>query len=143
MNDQQTDQTAPAVNRLRPIYKELATVVAARLKCIEINNEDWQERHERRIDDIIDTWFPHGSGFDRGTTLDLETSNSERLVFHADFHHMDENCYYDGWTEHKIIVTPSLQFGYRLRVTGRNKRDIKSYIEETFDGILDHQIEMK
>ena len=49
---------------------------------------------------------------------------------------MDEHGGYDGWTEHKIIVTPSLVYGFELRVTGKDRNDIKDYIAEVMHGAL-------
>lgn len=71
-----------------------------------------------------------GSGFDAGSFLDLN-STSKRLIFVTSFHHMDEHGGYDGWTEHKVIVTPLFQ-GFDIRVTGRDRDGIKDYIGETF-----------
>ena len=50
---------------------------------------------------------------------------------------MTEHGYYDGWTEHDVIVTPSLRSpGFSLRITGRNRRDIKEYIADAFHDAL-------
>jgi hypothetical protein len=75
---------------------------------------------------------PSGSGFDSGTTLNEEKSKENRLVFDTAFHHMDEWGGYDGWTEHQVIVTPSLVFGFTLRITGRDRNGIKDYINDVF-----------
>jgi len=39
---------------------------------------------------------------------------------------------YDGWTEHKIIVTPSLMAGFNLQITGKDKGQIKEYLCEVY-----------
>lgn len=88
------------------------------------------ERNEAKLERLIDN-LPSGSGFNSGCKLD-DSSKPDRLVISADFHHMDENGSYDGWTTHQVIVTPSLAYGYNLRVTGRNRNDIKSYIADVF-----------
>ena len=49
---------------------------------------------------------------------------------------MNEGGFYDGWTTHDIIVTPSLVTTIDVRVTGRNKNDIKDYLAEMFDDVL-------
>lgn len=89
-----------------------------------------RERAEERLENALSE-FPSGSGFDHGTKL-LDASTPDRLVFQADFHHMDDLGGYCGWSEHKVIVTPSLAHEFNLRVTGRDKRGIKEYIAETF-----------
>ena len=48
---------------------------------------------------------------------------------------MSETGFYDGWTEHKVIVTPSFA-GIDLRITGRNRNDIKDHIHDCFSSIL-------
>jgi hypothetical protein len=89
----------------------------------------------------LESFLPSGSGFDNGSTINLKESRPDRLVIDTAFHHMDEHGYYDGWTEHKVIVTPSLQWGYVLRVTGRNRNWIKDYIYEVFDCIKYEEVE--
>lgn len=96
-----------------------------------------------KIEDIVERYFPHGSGFDSGTKFDFDVSHPNRLVFQADFHHMDEHGVYDGWTEHRVIVTPDLQFDFEARVTGNNRNDIKSMIEEYFCDALSTEIEAR
>jgi hypothetical protein len=54
---------------------------------------------------------------------------------------MNDGGFYDGWTDHSVIVTPSLVEGFNLRVTGRNRKDIKEYIAEQFCMALDQDIE--
>ena len=74
---------------------------------------------------------PSGSGFDRGTSL-VDSSKPDRIVLRADFHHMDGNGFYCGWSEHMVVLTPTFLFGVQTSVTGRDMRDIKSYIQSTF-----------
>jgi hypothetical protein len=95
---------------------------------------DWRTRNHNAAQDRIDELMQHapsGSGFDAGTQLD-EDSTEEKLIFNTSFHHMDEGGGYDGWTDHKVRVTPSLSQDVRIAVTGRNRNYIKEYIHETF-----------
>lgn len=106
------------------------------------NAEAWIERHQDSIDTIMQG-APTGSGFDCGTQLEqlsAPCSTSERLVFTTAYHHMNDGGYYDGWTYHSVIVTPSLQFGYNLRVTGKDRNGIKEYIAECFSSFLDKEV---
>jgi hypothetical protein len=112
-------------------YRELATLVDARQSCIIANNRDWELRHTERINHILRNDFPHGSEFDSGCHLDFDKSTGERLVIVTAFHHMDESGY-NGWTEHTIIVTPSLASGFHLKITGRDRNNIKDHITELF-----------
>ena len=51
-----------------------------------------------------------------------------------------ETGMYDGWTEHTVTVRPSLQFGFRLSISGRNRNGIKDYIAEVFGEILNTEV---
>ena len=44
---------------------------------------------------------------------------------------MNEYGAYVGWTEHDVIVTPAFD-GFNLRVTGRDRNQIKEYIGDVF-----------
>jgi hypothetical protein len=119
-----------------PIYQALARAVEARANCIRSSNVDWQPRWEDRIKVLINAYMPSGSGWDTGTTLDLETSTPDKLVFYGSYHHMNDGGMYDGWTDHSITIRPSLTRGFDLRVTGRDRNDIKDYLAEMFDCAL-------
>ncbi len=119
----------------QPVYKHLARLIDSYHRCKETNNPH-MGMHEERIEKIVKDHLPSGSGVDNGTSLDFDRSSKERLVFTMGFHHMDEYGYYDGWTEHEVIVTPSLAWGFDLRITGRNKRDIKMYLGDLYHDAL-------
>lgn len=71
-----------------------------------------------------------------GTQMDLEQSSEEKLVFTTAFHHMNESGMYCGWTEHTVICTPSLAFQFRLKITGKDRNDVKDYLHSTFQEAL-------
>lgn len=123
----------------KALYREIAGVAQARDNCIKSGNHTWKTKHACRLVDIEREHLPSGSGFDNGTTI--ESATDQRIVFRTSFHHMNEGGYYDGWTEHSVIVTPSLSSGFCIRVTGRNRNDIKDYIAELFDGVLREEVE--
>jgi hypothetical protein len=125
----------------KPLYTVLASLMGAYHRCIESRNEEWERKHRERIEALVRQYLPSGSGFDTGTKIDFACSTEERLEFDTAFHHMNDVGYYDGWTEHGIIVTPSLSSGFKLRITGRNRRDIKDYIAEQVDHILHEEVE--
>ena len=103
---------------------------------IREKREEMAAHVEDSLHQLVKERFPSGSGFDAGTKLHLDTATPNRYVFQADFHHMDDNGYYCGWSHHTVVVTPDMQFGFRIRVTGRDMRDIKGYIAEMFDHVL-------
>jgi len=124
-----------------PVYKRLAQLVDARLRCMAddkpLVRKDWGKKHEDRILALVKEHMPSGSGFDNGTKIDLDRSSGERLVFDTAFHHMDEHGGYAGWTEHTVTVTPSLAFGTRIKIGGKNRNDIKEHMHECFSTALD------
>lgn len=121
------------------VYQVIARALGARIRCEQANNREWIVKHQDRIDELVED-FPHGSGYDSGTKLD-DSSTEERLVFNTAFHHMNENGMYDGWTEHQVIVTPSLETGYSMRITGRDRNQIKEMMADDFHMALDKDIE--
>lgn len=114
------------------IYQSLAQAVDARLTCKEKGNTEWYDRHTDTILNIMENTAPSGAGIDSGTAIDLDKSTGEKLVFTTEYHHMNENGYYDGWTEHTITVKPSLIHGITLSISGRNRNDIKEYLYQVF-----------
>jgi hypothetical protein len=48
---------------------------------------------------------------------------------------MNDGGFYDGWTEHTVVVTPSFR-GINLRISGRDRNQIKEYLYETYDYAL-------
>ena len=126
----------------RPLYRELAALVEARLNCIKSGNTEWEERHGERIIDLCHEHLPHGSGLDHVVEVMVYDSKPDKLVISADFHHMDENGMYDGWSEHTIVITPSLAHNFNLRITGRDRNDIKEYLAEIFGYALEQEIEI-
>jgi hypothetical protein len=123
------------------VYQRLAVLFQAIENCKKSNNTDWLERHTESIIELVDRYMPSGSGIDTGTKFNFETSKPNKLVFSFGYHHMDENGYYDGWTEHTLIVTPSLAFDFDMRITGRNRNSTKEYLYEVFQFALSESVE--
>jgi hypothetical protein len=127
------------------IYQTLARQFTRKLNILNGDlPASWtDERHANMLADCDDKiqalldHAPHGGGFDSGIQFLEDDSSPNKLVFRCDFHHMDEHGYYNGWSEHKAIVTPDLAFGYNLKITGRNRDQIKEFISETLGYWLD------
>ena len=122
----------------RYLYSELASTVGAMHRCEEQPEQygEWADKHADTISALVHEYMPSGSGFDCGTQLDRVASHAEKLVFRTSYHHMTDVGYYDGWTEHTITVTPAFVSGFNIRVSGRNRNDIKDYIADTFSQAL-------
>lgn len=97
----------------------------------------------RKIRELEFDHLPHGSGFDSGCKLVQGLSTPEKLVFSVPFHNMDEMGGYDGWSDLKVIVKPSLLFGIRLTVTGRDYHGtLKDYVCEVMDCALKEEVDL-
>lgn len=132
------------------VYEQLASLTDAAQRCDhsttkvydgdrDVTAQHWQDmarQHRARIDVLCANVLPSGSGWDNGTRYDHDRSTPNHLVLYGSWHHMDDNGSYDGWTDHEIHVRPSLAFGFDLRVTGRDRNEIKDYLAEMFDAAL-------
>lgn len=111
--------------------KKLAGLLNAYQSCVKSNNVEWKDKHEDSINEMLVN-LPSGSGIDSGMKFDFESSNPGKLIFTFGYHHLNENGYYEGWTEHKLIITPSLYFGLNFRITGRDRNYVKDYLTDLF-----------
>ena len=131
--------------KARYLYSELATAIQVRRNCAEITpvgvmkSHEWFDKWTDRIKELVDM-LPSGSGIDCGTKIDLDASHAEKIVLYVSFHHMNDVGYYDEWTEHTITVSPGFN-GINMRISGRNRNDIKDYLYETYDYALTREVE--
>lgn len=88
------------------------------------------------LDDIEDE-LPSGSGIDHGTKVDRERSTVDRIILTTAYHHMSEHGYYDGWTEHAVVIKPSLLYGFTVDVKGRDRNDIKDHLSDVYRHALE------
>lgn len=112
----------------KPLYQVLARKIA------------WDPAPQYRVqrnDEIarLLKLLPSGSGWDEGTKLS-DSTNAKRIQLHGAYHHMNPNGFYDGWTEHSIVITPSLAWGFEMKITGPNRNGIKEHLHEIFDYAL-------
>ena len=127
----------------RKLYQAIASKLQA-MKNLE-NMDDvngWYDKHAESIGGLIKEHFPHGSGFDGLIWLDFNNSTPQKLVFFAEYHHMNENGYYDGWSTLKIVVKPSLEWGFDFKITGiaRKYRFDNEYFEDVVNSFLTMEV---
>ena len=84
------------------------------------------------IEKFVKEYLPSGSGLDGRIGIDYARSNDNRIVIDVEYHHMNEVGMYDGWTNHSIVITPHLIHNIDIRITGKNRNDIKDYLHQTF-----------
>jgi hypothetical protein len=119
-----------------------ANKIASLLLAIENSRKndrhEWVKKHNESLLTHMDS-APKGSGFDLGTVLD-DDSTPEKLMFRTHFHHMDTHGYYDGWTDHVVTVRASLVFGINIKVSGKDRNNIKELIVQSFNQWLTEEV---
>ena len=125
--------------REAPFYRAFSQTFQAYQECLKRGNAEWELKHKDTLKGMIDS-LPSGSGIDSSTQFDWDKSTPDKLVFYADYHHMNEGGYYDGWTCHTVTVRPSLAFGIALSISGKNRNDIKGYLHDVYHTVLTEQI---
>ena len=114
---------------------KLASLIQAYNNAVLSLNTEWKYKHLESIEEICKA-LPHGSGIDGKCELQIENCKRDKLVFFVEFHHIDENGYYCGWTEHNITLTPSFAFGYDMKISGKDKNGIKDYLRQIFSEVF-------
>lgn len=122
------------------VYQVLANLVQAMHNCQKSGNAEWLQTHTDRAKFIVKEYMPSGSGIDTGTHWDPETSSAARLVFRFSYHHMNDDGMYDGWTDHTLVVIPSLTSDISLRITGDDRNNVKEYLYEVYRHALTQEV---
>lgn len=129
---------------MNTIAQELAIKIMARSNCIKNDNQNWIDRHEKAIDNLINR-LPSGSGIDFGTTVNYSKTNTDKVVLISAYHVMDDNGFYAGIVDYRIIITPSLQFGFNVNIIGNFSSNgdaygVKEYLLDIYDFALREEI---
>lgn len=125
--------------RVQTLAQHIAGLLAAIENCKERGNTEWLAKHSERLQTLMREFMPSGSGIDNGTHL-LDAAKPERILFRVSFHHMDDSGGYDGWTDHTVSARPSFVHGIELRISGRDRNQIKEYLAEVFNTALQARI---
>ena len=100
-------------------------------------NADWQSIHTEALNNLINQ-LPHGSGIDSTYTVDL-TAGSAGFVLRFDYHHMDKEGCYCGWSKYSVYVKGAILGGFELTIMGRDMNGTKEYLADTFYDSLSNQ----
>lgn len=143
-----------------PLYQHLATAIDAQRRCkadahaIKAGlpgalhasflplREEWAEKWEDAIHAMIER-LPHGSGLDTEWRLDPDTGPNLIRLF-IDYHHMDSNGFYCGWSTLTFTIKPHLIHEIDLRVTGtgRGNSDLADALHDMMTMALTEQYRM-
>lgn len=108
---------------------------------VSAHRSEDQHKHEYALESLM-RHMPSGSGIDSGTKLLLEDSSKDKLVFRVDYHHMDQNGFYCGWSSRLITITPSLISDYNMEFSEEDYSGVatQAWLEqcETEDCQADH-----
>jgi len=115
-------------------------LLAQQLKWFRDTNEHFKDVAQERIDALMEH-APSGSGIDHGTKISYEASKDGRIVFDFSFHHMNDAGFYDGWTEHTLVVKPSLEYGMDMTIRGRDRNGIKEYLYDVYGYWLEEEVD--
>lgn len=126
----------------RELYKHIAGRLQAMDNCRKSNNDEWLENHRQMAISLVNEYMPSGSGIDSGMRLEFSDSTAERLVFHFDYHHMQDG-YYTHWSSHVMTVTASLVNGINIRITKDGERDssLFDYLYEVMEYALTQEVD--
>ena len=119
--------------RERTLADHISSTLQAIANCEQSGNTEWRDTWRAVLRQLARDYLPRGSGFDSGSTINEDRSRPDCLVLGTEFHHMDENGCYDGWTQHTIRVRPTFGPDFSLAIGGRDRNGIKDYIAETFE----------
>lgn len=124
------------------VYQKIARTLTAYLNCVNADEyTEWERKHLETLEELVKDTAPSGSGIDCGTTINIEKSKPDNLVFDFSYHHMDEHGGYNGWTKHTCIVRPCLSFGIDIKITGRDRNQIKDYLYDVYSTWLNSEVE--
>ena len=118
------------------IYRTLQ----ARENCKK-DNPEWYKNHSYYLDELEKNYLPHGSGIDSGCTIEREFKK-DTVIINVPYHLMDENGFYCGWQDFKVICKPGFD-SIDMRITS-NRKDkffLKDYLYDLFDNVLNEENE--
>jgi hypothetical protein len=126
------------------VYQQIASLMQAMNNCEKSGNTTWYGGHENNLYALEKSSLPAGSGFDSGCTINLDKSTPEKIVIECPYHCMNDNGYYDYWVYPAVIITPSLQFSFDLKLNwkgynGKYKFLLSDYITDTFEYVLNNE----
>jgi hypothetical protein len=128
-----SSQVKTTTNRIS--LKELSSKIEAYRNCIDLHNTEWEQKHKEAIEQML-SGLPHGSGLDSGVRFSWSHSSKNKLVFQFSFHHLNQDGYYDGWTDHMMTITPEFG-GFKIKISGQDRNYVKDYLYDLFYSVFE------
>lgn len=122
------------------VAEHISNTLEAMRTCEQNGRTDWRNTWARVLGVLAREYLPRGAGIDNGTTINADRSKPGRLVLDCEFHHMDGNGMYDGWTQHALTATPTFGRDVRIAVGGRDRNGIKDYLADVYQTALTAEI---
>jgi hypothetical protein len=116
------------------VVEALASALSTMRSC---EREEMADRAKERVGKIQQELLLSGSGNDAGSEVLVDLCSDRKIVIQSDFHHMDENGFYSGWTKGVFTITPSFH-GIEVKFVVRGRPDIKYWDARLF---IDYQEE--
>lgn len=123
----------------KTIAQHLSDHIQAMQNCYskgKTEPDGWYYKHKNKVLFCV---AYHGYNYLSNFKIDIEASTPQKLVFTVDYHHMNENGFWDGWTNHKITVKPEFN-GFDIRITGEDRNHIKDVLYENVNSFLNEKI---
>ena len=142
-----TDKTFIRYGRPVTIVSAIDDEIGRWMRISESANQfNWSADHTEHVRndierslDSLESLLPSGSGIDCGTKIDREACKPNKVVLNCEFHHMNDNGMYDGWTGHRVTIVPTFH-GFEIKIGGRNRNGIKNYLTDVYGHALDAMV---
>jgi hypothetical protein len=118
-------------------YVSLGIAFNAYLNCSN-DNHIWHEKWTDAINQIIDS-LPHGSGIDGKTEFNFNESRPDKLVIDSQYHCMNENGFYDGMYDFKLILKPDWQ-NFKMQIKSNLPKKYKDSTIEYLSDLFYHDL---
>ena len=110
------------------LYQKIARVAS---------QKNWAKRTKELS--LLQELLPNGKGIREreGLAVILLESTKKRIVIDTTYWHKNNS---DVWTSHQVIITPSFEGEINIRITGKNKDNVKDYLYDIFREALMSEI---
>ena len=95
---------------MKKVYEEISARLGAVENCKKSGDIEWEIKHNKALELLFNTF--NYSNFE----LDIDNSNSEKIVLNWSYPCYSEHGYFDGDIELKITITASLHYGIDIKI---------------------------